>query len=50
MTGIVCKGPSHMHRDNQSVLAITEMQEHTLKMKSSSLDCHLMKEVIAKDD
>ena len=50
MMGIVCEGAAYLHSNNQSMLAITATPESTLKKKSSSLACHLIREGVAMDD
>ena len=50
MMGITHVGSAYLHGDNQSVLANTTVPESTLKKKSSSLACHIVREGIAIDD
>ena len=48
--GIACKGPAHTHVHDQSALANSAMPDSSLKRKSSSLACHLVREGVAMDD
>ena len=50
MMGIPINGPSHVHGDNQSVLANTTIPDSTLKKKSQSIPCHFVREGVARDE
>ena len=50
MIGILCKGPSFIYRDNQSVLCNTTIPESILKKKSQSVAYHLVREGVARDE
>ena len=50
MMGMSCEGPSHVYGDNQSVLCNTTMPDSTLKKKSQSIACHLIREGVARDE
>ena len=50
MVGMSCEGPAHAHGDNQSALANAKTLESTLKEKSLSLACYLVREGVAMDD
>ena len=50
MMGMPCEVSAYVYGDNQLVLANTAVPESTLKNKSSSLVCHLIREGVALDE
>ena len=47
---IMCKRPYFIYGDNQSVLCNTTIPESTLKKKSKSIACHLVREGVVRNE